>query len=1050
VHNDVPQVIARVGRILAERIAPAVHRDHVPLSIRAWAAPGEPVAAAVALAAAYTGFEPGMPWGAAWSTWWFELSGQVPPAFAGECVEVLVDPGFDGPDPGFQAEGLVYDADGVPVKGLNPLNAWVPVADPARGTERIRLYLEAAANPRVFTGSFLPTPLGDRESAGPGLLYTFRRADVAVRDPEVFALSFDVEVLLQLAVELAETDPRRHQVVRALERAMDVIDLHDVPATASAARAVLRDVLASPAVRSAHRLAAVGHAHIDSAWLWPVRETIRKTARTFANVTSLIADYPELKFACSSAQQYAWVKEHQPEIWSRILAAHTSGHWVPVGGMWVEADANMPGSEALVRQFVHGQAFFERELGVRCTGVWLPDSFGYTAAYPQVARLAGAAWFLTQKLSWNQTNAFPHHTFWWEGIDGTRIFTHFPPVDTYNSTLEQPQLHHAARGYAEHGRGSTSLVPFGFGDGGGGPSREMLERARRTRSLEGSPTVRVESPDEFFAAAREEYPDAPVWTGELYLELHRGTLTSQHRMKAGNRRSEHLLREAELLWSMAATLGDAQYPYAVLDGIWERVLLLQFHDILPGSSIAWVHREAATDYDTIAAELRALVEEAVAALGVGTDGVVNAGPLPRREVLDTAGGDGPPERLRLVEVPGSGLHPLTVVEPLHPVTASAWSMGNGLVTVGLDRDGAMSRLRDERAGREVLPPGTRAGVLQLHPDLPNRWDAWDIDAHYRRTVAEPGAAASIRLVEDSPLRATIEVTHEFGRSRAVQRISLSADSPRVEVDIEVDWQERETVLKAAFPLDVLAPHHSAEIQFGHVRRPTHTNTSWDTARFEVCAHRWVHVGEDGYGVALVNDSTYGHDITRGHTPDGQPFTLVRLSLLRAPQYPDPTADLGTHRLRYAVVPGATVADAISHGYAVNLPLRLAAPAAPLAEKAVPERARSRVGGPAGPFVVVDGEGVYIEAVKLAHDRSGDVIVRLYEGLGGHRPATVTPSFTFAGVLETDLLEQPLVPPTAVVSAAPLVLRLRPFQIVSLRFREPRGPVPGRPGAQPDA
>jgi len=369
---------------------------------------------------------------------------------------------------------------------------------------------------------------------------------------------------------------------------------------------------------------------------------------------------------------------------------------------------------------------------------------------------------------------------------------------------------------------------------------------------------------------------------------------------------------------------------------------------------------------------------------------------------------------------------------------------------GLDRDGAMSRLRDERAGREVLPPGTRAGVLQLHPDLPNRWDAWDIDAHYRRTVAEPGAAASIRLVEDSPLRATIEVTHEFGRSRAVQRISLSADSPRVEVDIEVDWQERETVLKAAFPLDVLAPHHSAEIQFGHVRRPTHTNTSWDTARFEVCAHRWVHVGEDGYGVALVNDSTYGHDITRGHTPDGQPFTLVRLSLLRAPQYPDPTADLGTHRLRYAVVPGATVADAISHGYAVNLPLRLAAPAAPLAEKAVPERARSRVGGPAGPFVVVDGEGVYIEAVKLAHDRSGDVIVRLYEGLGGHRPATVTPSFTFAGVLETDLLEQPLVPPTAVVSAAPLVLRLRPFQIVSLRFREPRGPVPGRPGAQPDA
>src|SRR5918995_353836 len=373
---------------------------------------------------------------------------------------------------------------------------------------------------------------------------------------------------------------------------LDVLDLADVGGTAAAARKVLADPLGRPAHASAHRLSAVGHAHIDCAWLWPLRETRRKCARTFANVTALAADYPELVFACSSAQQYAWVKEDQPALFDRIKRTVASGQWAPVGGMWVESDANLPGGESLARQLVHGRRFFRDELGVDTPEVWLPDTFGYTAAFPQLARLAGARWFLTQKLSWNETNRMPHHTFRWEGLDGPRILPHFPPVDTYNAELTGAELAHAVANYAEKGAGTRSLVPFGYGDGGGGPTREMLERARRLADLEGSPRVTVESPAAFFAAAEAEYPDAPVWSGELYFELHRGTYTSQAATKAGNRRSERLLREAELWAATAAVRAGAPYPYDELDELWKTVLLHQFHDILPGSSISWVHREA--------------------------------------------------------------------------------------------------------------------------------------------------------------------------------------------------------------------------------------------------------------------------------------------------------------------------------------------------------------------------------------------------------------------------------------------------------------------------
>ncbi|WP_457493019.1 alpha-mannosidase [Streptomyces sp. P5_D11] len=1034
-HDDRTLVEGRLERALHQFIRPAQYADRSPLSLAVWHAPGEPVPVAEAMKGTYEPFAAGTEWGRPWSTSWFRLEGTVPEAWAGRHVEVVVDPGFSGQGPGFQAEGMLYDDGGVPLKGIHPHNRHLTVSASVSGGEPVSLLLEAAANPAVLEHGFEPTPLGDVLTAGDRPLYRFASADLAVLNEEVWHLVLDIEVLSELMHELPADRSRRHEILRALERMLDALDLHDVAGTAAAGRAELAGALSRPASASTHRISAAGHAHIDSAWLWPLRETVRKASRTFANVTALAQDYPELVFACSQAQQYAWVRDHQPHIWERIKRAVADGQWAPVGSMWVESDANMPGGEALARQIVHGKRFFEQELGVETQEIWLPDSFGYTAAFPQLARLAGVKWFLTQKLSWNQTNKMPHHTFWWEGIDGTRVFTHFPPVDTYNANFHASQLAHAEKNFADKGRATRSLVPFGWGDGGGGPTREMLEKARRLRDLEGSPRVEIEKPSAFFAAAEEEYAEqAPVWSGELYLELHRATYTTQAKTKQGNRRSEHLLREAEL-WATAAALrapGYA-YPYETLDRVWKTVLLHQFHDILPGSSIAWVHREARDTYEQVRAELAELVADAVTELGGAADGLValNSSPYERGQVieLDAEASAVLPSGAQVQPLDewrtavfarspglGAGLLDGSAVPEREAVASrtadDGFVLDNGLLRVTVDRDGLIAAVRDLDAHREVIAPGHRANLLQLHPDHPNHWDAWDIDRHYRRTRTDLTDADSVELIEAGPLRTAVRVVRTFGRSRIVQDIRLAAGSRQIDIDTEVDWQESEKVLKAAFPLDVHAERSTAEIQFGHVHRATHDNTGWDAARFEICAHRWLRVAEPGYGIAVLNDSTYGHDVTRTPHESGL-ATTVRLTLLRAPHSPDPETDLGTHRFRYALAPGAEVTDAVRAGLALNLPLRAAV-------------------APVVPSLVTTGHpAVTVESVKLAEDRSGDVIVRLYESAGGRAAATLRVGFPVVRAQITDLLERPLHEATA--DEHGLVLALRPFQILTVRL-----------------
>ncbi|MHB1007979.1 MAG: alpha-mannosidase [Propionibacteriaceae bacterium] len=1007
-HSTLASLDARTVKTLF-RIKANVYGRRVPVELSVNHLPGEPVGFDEATAGEFVPFPLGSRWGKGWGTSWFKITG-TKPADAHGRWELVLDPGFNTDMPGFQSEGLFWSTDGLPLKGLNPLNGYLALPDLVPG-ETYTVFLEAASNPPVHENP--DTLYSDLDTSPDVPLYTFRVAELAELDEEVFALDLDLSVLFELQAELP-VGPRKAQIRDAIERALDVLDVRDVSGTAAAARAELAPALASPAHAGEHTISAVGHAHIDSAWLWPIRETMRKCARTFSNMATLAEDYPDLVFACSQIQQYAWMRDHYPEVFRRIKKAVADGTWAPVSGMWVECDSNLPGGEAMVRQFTYGKRFLADELGVEVNEVWLPDTFGYSGALPQIARLAEGRWFMSQKMSWNTTDVFPHHTFRWEGIDGTRIFTHFPPSDTYNAQVFGSEVARSARNFKDSGPANRSLMAFGHGDGGGGPTREMMERARRLADLEGSPRVVVEKPRDFFAKAEAEYGQAPVWVGEMYLEFHRGTYTTHVNVKQGNRRTEHQLYEAELWATSATLLTGAPYPYDELDELWREALLNQFHDILPGSSIRWVYRDARASYAALDERLEALVARSLETLATGTgqgdrtaaettDGgpvVANAAPHARAGVA--ALGAGPAEAWGYVPVRREG---------------DAYVLDNGLVRATVGPDGTITSVLDLVADRELVPAGAAANVLQLHPDFPITYEAWDIDEYYRHTRTDLTSLDGITVEGDE-----VVVSRSFDSSTAVQRVRLAAGSPRIDITTEVDWHERERLLKLAFPFDLHATTSTSEIQFGHVTRPTHANTSWDAAKFETAAQRWVHVAEGQYGVAVVNKGTYGHDISHPPTGDsrGALPTVVRLSLVRGPLYPDPLADEGRHTFECSLLVG-DIGDATREGYAKALPVRTVQ------------------GTGWDPVVTCSNPDVVVSAVKLADDRSGDVIVRVYESRGARASADLNFGFAHDDVSVVNLLERTdgeseTLTEVEAVDGGGVRLRLRPFQISTLRVR----------------
>jgi alpha-mannosidase len=1014
---------ARLNRFVVEALLPSMHRATSTLKVSAWEAPGEPVPFEFAVTQTFSDFQIGQTWGLPWGTTWFHVTGEMPTALVTEHpnVEVLVDLGFDGAgssvpvqypqwnrdlgnhQPGFQAEGLAYDSSGNIIKAIEPFNRWIAI-DASKST-KIDLYIEAASNANVAGAwSFKPTPLGDKETAPQVHLYRVTQMDLAVLNTEVWNLHQDIITLRGLMKQLDENTPRHSEILLALEAVVDVCEITEASSAAAEARQILRPLLQKTANASSHEVFAVGHAHIDSAWLWPIRETVRKCARTFSNVLDLMGRDPSFTFVCSSAQQLAWMKEFYPQVFSAIKKRVAEGRFIPVGGMWVESDTNMIGSEAMVRQFLYGQKFFKEEFGFTATEVWLPDSFGFSAALPQVGAGAGAKYFFSQKMSWNDTNRMPHHTFNWEGIDGTRLFSHFTPVDSYNSDLSQEDLAKTERQFAEKGASNISMVPYGWGDGGGGPTREMLAAASRANNLEGSPRVRMSTPTEFFTRAELDYQTPPVWFGEMYLEYHRGVFTSQLKTKQGNRRNEHLLREAELWCATATVRTGKRYPAEELERAWHTVLLLQFHDILPGTSIAWVHQEAERKHEQVRIDLEKLIAESLEALsGPGEiEFHFNASPRSMDGVAPFAGSSvRKPNNTSRVARDGEGFR-----------------IENEYVTIFVDAEGLIASIFDRRALRELIPAGAAANVVQIYRDLPTNWDAWDIEYHYTHNVTEIREVESIEIISGSDIGAGLRIRRSFGDSHISQDLLLLHGSDVLEITSNVDWHETHKLMKIAFAFDLQTAKAASEIQFGHIDRPIHTNTTWDAARFETCAHRWLRVAESTFGVTVANDSTYGHDVTRKQIESGKSFVQVRESILRSPVYPDPNTDQGPQVVRTSLKIGSSISDSITEGFRMNQPLR-----------------SHRGSKPVEPLITVSNDNVVVESVKLAEDGSGDLIVRLYEALGDRTVAPLTTSFTYQNVVLVDLLEQELPAQQNLKTgdSDSLELELRPFKIATLRF-----------------
>jgi alpha-mannosidase len=1036
-----PQLTEARIRQTLERIEKLIYSPQAAVDMAVWPVQGEPVAAEKAFKAKYAPFSVGDRWGGLWDTAWFRFRGQVPKNWKGREVVALVRLTNIGRE-GFTAEGLIYQQ-GLPVRAINAHRRDVALFKTAKGGERFEFFIEAAANggtneAGVTQGMNLPDYKGKPQ-------FQLVQAELACVNREAFDFYYDYKVALEAMEALPDVSQRRGELRYALNEAVNLFSAEN-PATIAKARAALGTVLRRHNGDTVHHLSAVGHAHIDTAWLWPLRETIRKCARTFSTALDYMDRYPNYVFACSQAQQYAWMKAWYPTIWERIKKAIRRGQWEPVGSMWIETDCNLASGESLVRQILYGKQFFQQEFGYETKDVWIPDVFGYAASLPQIMRKARIDYFLTQKISWNQFNKFPHHTFLWEGIDGTQIFSHFPPADDYNADTGPKDLMKNVTNFKEHDRANRSLLLYGWGDGGGGPSIEMLEKARRLRDFEGLPQLVQEKALSFFQKAKEEAKDLPVWVGELYLELHRGTYTTQAKNKRGNRKSEFLLRDAEFFDVITRTLArrrkeqavsperaiydvtglgedDSTSHRAALDRAWRLVLLNQFHDIIPGSSINWVYQDSTRDYETVRQLGESVRESAFSTLETLIDTKAFASPVVisntlsfnRSEIVDLPGG-----KLARVEIPALGY---AVVEnkntpapdghqPVKAVqTPKGITLENGLIRIKIDARGQLTSILDLKAQREVLQGS--ANVFHLHDDIPNLWDAWDVDIFHKEKYQVLDKADHLELVENGPLRASVKIVRTFGQSRIEQHIILRADSARIDFPTEVDWQENQKLLKVAFPVAIRAMTATYEIQFGHLERPTHTNTSWDLARFEVCAQKWADLSEAGYGVALLNDCKYGHDI-HGN--------VMSLSLLRAPTSPDPLADRGRHQFTYALLPHAgnfREGRVIEEAYALNVPL--------VVRKVEPHAGSLPA---SNSFFQLDRSGVIIETIKAAEEGDG-LILRLYEAAGARGPVSLTTSLPFQKAWITDLLEREI--KSLPVKKSRIVFDVQPFEIITLKF-----------------
>ncbi|XP_036125436.1 alpha-mannosidase 2C1 isoform X2 [Molossus molossus] len=837
--------------------------------------------------------------GPTWWTCWFRVELTIPEAWVGQEVHFRWE--SDG-------EGMVW-RDGEPVQGLTKegeKTSYVLTERLGEGDPRsLTLYVEVACSGLLGAGKGTMIAAPDPEK-----MFQVSRAELALFHQDVHKLLVDLELLLGMAKGLGEDNQRSFQALYTANQIVNVCDPAQ-PETFLMAQDLASKFFGQRGGESQHTIHAMGHCHIDTAWLWPFKETVRKCARSWVTAVQLMERNPEFIFVCSQAQQLEWVKNQYPGLYSRLQEFACRGQFVPVGGTWVEMDGNLPSGEAMVRQFLQGQNFFLQEFGKMCSEFWLPDSFGYSAQLPQIMCNCGIRHFLTQKLSWNLVNSFPHHTFFWEGLDGSCVLAHFPPGDSYGMEGSVEEVLKTVAKNRDKGRTNHSAFLFGFGDGGGGPTQTMVDRLKRLCNTDGLPRVQLSSPGQLFSALESDSGQLCTWVGELFLELHNGTYTTHAQIKKGNRECERILHDVELLSSLAL-VRSAQflYPAAQLQDLWRLLLLNQFHDVVTGSCIQLVAEEAMCHYEDIRSHGNTLLNTAAAALCAGEPGpegllIVNTLPWKRTEVLALPRPGGT-HSLALVTVPSMGYAPapaltsLQLLLPQQPVfvvreTDGSVTLDNGIIRVKLDPTGRLTSLVLVASDREAIAEGAVGNQFVLFDDVPLYWDAWDVmDYHLETRKPVLGQAGTLAVGTEGGVRGSAWFLLQISpNSRLSQEVVLDVGCPYVRFHTEVHWHEDHKFLKVEFPARVRSPQATYEVQFGHLQRPTHQNTSWDWARFEVWAHRWMDLSEHGFGLALLNDCKYGASV-RG--------SVLSLSLLRAPKAPDATADMGRHEFTYALMP----------------------------------------------------------------------------------------------------------------------------------------------------
>jgi alpha-mannosidase len=1007
----------KISRRIAE-IEGHVWSDHISIDDMAIHETMEHLPVKKAMQLKYKKIKPGYLWGKPWGTLWIRLRFSIPTSFRGDTVGLLFTS---------NGEDLIFHK-GKALQGMSWSRREYILNDKAKGEEKFELFIESGADGAQRL-------VGKREVTQPSM---------AVFNSDIWDATWDLKALNDMIDRtvgehsyggvpretacLPVHSVRRQRIAYTLNIAVDLYDYNTTDlakrrANARKIRKMLKPLYDCKANASATTVAAMGHAHLDVAWLWPLAETIRKCGRTFANVLELMKRYPSFTFCQSQPHLYEFARDHYPDLYKQIKIRAKQGKWIPTGGAWVEMDCNVPNGESFVRQLLFGTRFFKKEFNHDTTCLWLPDVFGYSAALPQILKRSGIDYFTTYKLTWSQFTRFPYNSFHWEGIDGSKVLSHFFTARDYNSELDARDVIGSERVYHEKDRSSIHLMPYGHGDGGGGPTREHLERLIRYKDIEDLPKVTPMNPTEFFARLDAESDTFPKWVGELYLEFHRGTYTTQAYTKRNNRLSEIALHDTEWL-SILDMLQGGSYQQNRLNEAWKLVLLNQFHDILPGSSIDKVYEDADRDYAKVFEMVSSVRQQVMGRLckKVDTRGdgeavlVFNSLPWKRRDIavvadkaIDKKGdyiavasnGDSFPVQLGhdgkvrfVADYPSLG-HDVFHIrkgdsEEAALISVDKRQIENDCVKVFLDEQGRINRILDKKNRREVLAPGSIGNQFILFEDKSvSCGPAWDIDIFYNDKPLEyDGELQSVEVMEEGAVRSVLRITRKISKSTIVQDIVLTAGSSRVDFETKVEWgAEKDVLLKVAFPVNVRSEKARYEIQYGNVERPTHGNMPEDFAQFEVPAQKWVDLSEVAYGVALLNDCKYGHD-TRDN--------VMRLTLLRATKSPGLNADVNKlHTFTYSLLPhkGDYSNGVVKSGFQLNIPV--------MAEKVKASNGST----PANQsYFSITGDNVIIDSVKKAEDDNG-IIVRMYEAHGARGRRTFSTSLAIRKVIETNLMEK---------------------------------------------